>query len=696
MTIKISEINVKDLGPIPSFSNKFKLINLIYGKNEKGKTFLVEFIIRSIFSNPKNWILRNLEGKGRVTISGLNKDLQDFKPESPKKIEDFWEESTKGFPQDFSKLLVVRAADVKLAIEKNGIDNSLLKECLSSKGIVDEILKEIKPTLQNATYEDGVIKGKRFGELKSYQDTLSLFNDLSKQLELISNKFSESEITANTKVLEEKQGLLNELLKAKKHYAFQLDEKIRKIDQELDNYPETTLNDLNKAINNWDQLNEIKKNEEVELHEAKEKGKHYIWLKNAKEIYESRKLEELQKNVVIFFWISCLLLISSFIAFFYFRRLEIALVTFILSILSIGYYIIKINKLLKRKNYTEEIEDIKNGFVEKFDQPLNGIADINQKLEEIQPYHIQSDILSKNIDRKKEELFSLSREIENLIRTFHNNDFNFDQRKDILDKAREDKKGLENTKKSLEIDLANLKINSKDFLSNKSSIEWDSEKFESTKNEMDELNNLIQTQEQALNDLKQSSCVLVNMKISNNWEEIILKLNEKKIQLENELKILEAKCIAAIMITEIANELKLSEEQKIQEGFNTSQIAEYIHKITGKYEDISYREGNIFLKDSYKEFKIEDLSTGAYEQILLALRTGFAKNISGDEPMFLILDDAFQFSDWDRRPRLVELVFELANEGWQITYFTMDDHIRDLFKQEAKHLPKSDFSFIEI
>ena len=696
MTIKISEINVKDLGPITTLSKKLKQINLVYGKNEKGKTFLVEFIIRSVFKNPKNWILRNLQGKGRVTISGLSNDLQDFQPESPKKLEDFWEESTKGFPKDFSKLMVVRAADVKLAIEQNGIDNSLLKECLSSKGIVDEILEGIKPTLQNAKYEDGEIKGKRAGEIKSYQDTLKLFYELSEQIELISNKFSECDIASNKNILDEKLDLQNKLVKARNNYAFQKNEEIHEIDQELDNYPESILNDLNKAINNWDQLDEFKKKEEVELNEAKEKGKHFLWLKTAKEIFESRKLGELPKNIVLFIWISCFLLLSSFVSFFYYQRLEIALPTFVLSILSIGYYIIKISKLLKRKNDIEEIEGIKNGFVERFDQSLNGIVDINQKIEEVQPYRFQSDLLSKNIDKKKKELSSLSIEIKNFIRTFHNTDYTFDQCKSILENAREGKNELENKKKSLQIELANLKVNSKDFLAKKSTIKWDSEKLELTENEIDELNSLIQTQEQGLNDLKQSSCDLVDLKISNDWEEIILKLNEKKIQLEDELNILKARCIAKIIITEIAYELKLSEEQKIEEGFKASQISEYVQKITEKYEDIIYRDGIIFLKDRFEEYRLKDLSTGAYEQVLLAIRISFAQNLASDEPMFLILDDAFQFSDWDRRPRLVKLIFELAKDGWQIIYFTMDDHIRDLFKQEAKHLPKSNFAFIEI
>ncbi|GAH52718.1 unnamed protein product, partial [marine sediment metagenome] len=55
MGIRIDKISVKDLGPIKDFSSEFGLFNLIYSRNEKGKTFLTEFIIRSLFKYVKRW-----------------------------------------------------------------------------------------------------------------------------------------------------------------------------------------------------------------------------------------------------------------------------------------------------------------------------------------------------------------------------------------------------------------------------------------------------------------------------------------------------------------------------------------------------------------------------------------------------------------------------------------------------------------
>ena len=93
---------------------------------------------------------------------------------------------------------------------------------------------------------------------------------------------------------------------------------------------------------------------------------------------------------------------------------------------------------------------------------------------------------------------------------------------------------------------------------------------------------------------------------------------------------------------------------------------------------------DIHLISEYERFPLHDLSTGAQEQILLALRIGIAAHVLKDQKMFLILDDAFQHSDWQRREWMVDQMADLASIGWQIIYFAMDDHIKQLFEERIK------------
>jgi Cdc6-like AAA superfamily ATPase len=51
MGVRIDSISVNGLGPISSLQWALKDINLVYGKNEQGKTFLVEYLLRSLFKD---------------------------------------------------------------------------------------------------------------------------------------------------------------------------------------------------------------------------------------------------------------------------------------------------------------------------------------------------------------------------------------------------------------------------------------------------------------------------------------------------------------------------------------------------------------------------------------------------------------------------------------------------------------------
>ena len=82
---------------------------------------------------------------------------------------------------------------------------------------------------------------------------------------------------------------------------------------------------------------------------------------------------------------------------------------------------------------------------------------------------------------------------------------------------------------------------------------------------------------------------------------------------------------------------------------------------------------------------------------MIALRMMFARRYLGDVPGFLLLDDAFQHSDWNRRELLVDHTLSLVRErGWQVFYFTMDNHLRDLFKERADNQLGVDFAYNEL
>lgn len=131
-------------------------------------------------------------------------------------------------------------------------------------------------------------------------------------------------------------------------------------------------------------------------------------------------------------------------------------------------------------------------------------------------------------------------------------------------------------------------------------------------------------------------------------------------------------------------ELIAIEDVQVQQELTSTVVQAPLYEVTKKYKTVRLEEEQLIVAGDTDEFFLSNLSTGAQEQVLLALRIGLARKLMKMSNLFLILDDAFQYSDYERRTNLMDVVVNLAKSGWQIVYFTMDDHIRDLFDKVGK------------
>ncbi|MCJ7812679.1 hypothetical protein MUP95_05080, partial [bacterium] len=225
MPVRIQEIHVKNLGPLKTFSMELGLYNLVYGKNERGKTYLVEFLVKSLFRNPRQWKLREIKGSGKVIVQGLNGDLVEFGPlGSLKKMEDFWEKSSVGLPVDFSKLLVVKGAEVDLDAVDGGVDKTILKHYLSSQKILDQIDGKIKEsTIKKARIVNGLISGDDKGEIQTRSKLKIRLNSLNGLFAQISKEYSGGQGKMLRDEIEQIEIQIEKMEKAKAYKAFQLD-----------------------------------------------------------------------------------------------------------------------------------------------------------------------------------------------------------------------------------------------------------------------------------------------------------------------------------------------------------------------------------------------------------------------------------------------------------------------------------------
>lgn len=247
MSIHIKNINVKDLGPIPELEWNLSNLNLVYGDNERGKSYLVEFLIRCLFKT-SGWNLRKKTGTGRIEVEGLLDEIVGFTPGSSQKLEDFLTDKYIGLPPDFSKLLVLRGTNVELGEEEES-DKIMLRKYLSHKEILDKIMENAQETVKNCSISSGYrITGDNRGRLKNRKELESKLKRIEELFTDVGNKFLGGEM----KVLEDKKKRLSEKYnnfeKAKRWKAYQLSEKMKELKEEADKIDKEKIDEFASGI----------------------------------------------------------------------------------------------------------------------------------------------------------------------------------------------------------------------------------------------------------------------------------------------------------------------------------------------------------------------------------------------------------------------------------------------------------------
>lgn len=148
-------------------------------------------------------------------------------------------------------------------------------------------------------------------------------------------------------------------------------------------------------------------------------------------------------------------------------------------------------------------------------------------------------------------------------------------------------------------------------------------------------------------------------------------------QLEGLVERIERDADVAREALDIFAELEAAEAQKMTELFGPgSRAASVFERITdGRYEGVRYdpeRRELLVRRDAEdgSALTTAELSRGTTEQLYLAARLGLAEQLLGTEPGVLLLDDAFLPADSTRLREGFAVLKTLAEEGWQVLYFT--------------------------
>ena len=617
--MKINNLKINGFGKIENKEiNLENKINIIYGKNESGKSTIFNFIVSMLygcsklkkgknisnFEKYKPWNTEEFSGKIKYELDNNKKYeiIRKFKSKNPIIYNENSEDISKQFNNDKTK-------GINYFYEQTGIDEDLF---ISTTAVAQEEIK-LEKNNENLIIQKITNIASTGEDNTSYKNAINKLN--KKQLnEIGTSRSNDRPINKIEKELNElkiKKNNLNNIITNKENFEIENN----KIKTEINN----SENKI-EIIKNIKEIIEKNKIEKEKINLITENILNYEKeinnLKNEKENINKKIIKETnnKNNKLIIEIISLILSIIIFISGFVFKNNIIKIITLIPTVVFIATLCINIKNKKEIKRIKENNKTIKK-------EEIN----INNKIE----------IIEKNIkdEKLKKEL------LENKI-------------KNIINIEKEKIKNKYNSEKYIEELFLNNNIENiyekeiKILNENKLQLH----KLEIEKNNMEEkLNNLI----------------LIDEKI-NYLDEQYKELMQKNESIEYAKNILEKAYI----------EMK----QNITPKFikNLSKIIKEISD--NKYEEIKFNneDGLIVEKENGEYVSVDKLSVGTIDQLYLAFRLSIIKEIS-EEKIPIILDEAFAYYDEKRLENILKYLSEKIDN--QIIIFTCTQREKNILNR---------------
>lgn len=620
--MKINYLKINEFGKLKNKEIKLENnINLIYGKNEAGKTTLLKFISSMFFGVSKNkngkaisdfdrykpWKGEEFSGKIKYTLD--NKEeyevFREFSKKNPKIYNKNLEDISKEFNIDKTK-------GNQFFYDQTKIDEILFL----STNLVEQTNVVLDNNNQN------ILTQKIANILSSGEDNISykkVINNLSKKLleEVGTERSVDRPLNKALEELNDLKKLMEELNECSIKNS---ELKIRKeeITEELYN--------LEKEIEILKEIKTIKENEEKENEKINinnniknEFNEKIFNLKNkikinTEENKNSNKIKNNKFNLINIFLITILIILNILINIIKLPNMMQDTIIYLTIIYLIINLIIYLNKKVKNNkiNKSENAEKLK---IEK-----------------------EIEILEENKNNKEKEIEILKKELIN------NSDIKLEEIKN---------KYINNINEIDLINLFNKKLNDVNY-------------------ELDNINKIYNNKRIELNT--------INIEEKNINEKL-----DKKIECEERIEFLNEKIeelhslersinIAKEMLEAAYSEVKNSVTPKF-----TKDLSLLIEKVSnGKYKNVNFDPDNglIVEREDGEYINCNNLSIGTIDQLYLSLRLSAMNEIS-EEKMPIILDEAFAYYDNERLENILKFINENYKEN-QVIIFTCSNREKDI------------------
>ena len=640
--MKINKLKINAYGKLKEREIDFENnINIIYGKNEAGKSTFLNFITNCFYGISKNkkgkeisdfekympWVGEDFSGKLAYELDNQEKFeiFRDFKKKNPKifneKMEDvskefnidknkgneFFYEQTKVDEALFLSTILVNQQEVKLEKQEQNV-------------LIQKIANLVGTGEDNVSFKRAIdrIDRRRLDEIGTERSREKPINVISKKITELEEEKQEVEKYVDIKyeIEEHKNNLSQEIENLENENKFLKEIKLinenEKIENEKINLKINLKNENNKKIN-------LLKNkiDEINLNHQN------IFEKNKKINLEKNKLNK--KIIIIFLAIILINILQfTFIKYKYFNYIFLLTVPVVL-IFSLFFKNKIKNKELSIKNDLEkinlEINNLNNeiNLLEKNDNELeNEINELKNKYN-----------LKINIEKEKIKNNYLNRIEENKINYLIN-----------LENINLEIQNLENELNNKKVELHTLDLDNKNI-----------------EPKLENLSNI----EEKLVDNKEIMVNLKNLEKSMNLAKEILNRSYEKMK------------------------------NTVTPKF-TEELSRTIAEITdGKYTNVRLNDdtGLVVEIENGNYIPVSRLSIGTIDQLYLSLRLAMVEELS-EEKMPIILDEVFAYYDTERLKNILKYIAERFCDH-QVMIFTCTNREKEIL--EKLHLK---FNWIEI
>ena len=645
--MKIDQVKINSYGKLKNKEIEFKdKINLIYGKNETGKSTLLRFIVNSFYGISKNkkgkefsdydsflpWTGEDFSGKINYSLDNGEKYevFRDFKKKNPKIFNEEKEDISKNFNID-------KAKGNEFFYEQTNMDEDIFLSTIVSyqnevrleKGeqnfLVQKIANLVGTGEDNVSYRIAVdrITRKQRDEIGSEKSREKPINILTREIEDLEKEKNELQGYESLKynIEENKNNLENEIndLEEQKNYILEfkrLDEK-QKINKEKINFKEKLYNENSEKIKKL-------KNEYKNITKKKKIKKNDILQKN--NIIKNKKKKK-NKIFILFFII---LIILNIIQFLFIKNNIINIL--LLSIIPVLIII----WLLKNNIENKKIKNKEKNNKKIIDEIKLKENNLNNEIE----------VLEKNNKKIIEEI---------------NNEKNNFNLKNNLEKEKIKNKFNNKIKENINLDFENLNKQFEKMQNNISQKKLELHSLElDSKNIEPKLENLSKVEEKLVN-------------------------NKEKMSTLNQLN--ESINLAKEVLEKSYNEMKSMVTPKF-----TKNLSKNISIITnGKYKNVRVHDelGLIVELEDGSYVQAAKLSIGTIDQLYLSLRLSMVDELSS-EKMPIFLDESFAYFDNERLENILKYISENFADR-QIFIFTCTEREKNLLMKL-----KVPFQFIEM